>query len=144
MHHGQIGAPDQLTTLVSSSQALNVTQQAHGNGSPGPSLPQRHRTAKKRRPPIKVRSRLPLLLVKHTWEFALRESEGCWTFGVHPVNYRPSNTPAFHFVQIGDVAALENLLSAGELSVWDVLEYDYGPGTLLGVWLYQYYQPGLS
>lgn len=64
------------------------------------------------------------MLTSRTWVFALRESEGCWTFGLRPINYRSSGTAAFHYVQTGDIVAVQKLLAAGELSIWDVSCFD--------------------
>jgi len=71
---------------------------------------------------ISMRFRLPLLawLSGRTWQIAVSQSQASWTLQVHPMNYRPGDSPVFRYVQEGDVAAVRALLSAGELSVWDL------------------------
>ena len=65
---------------------------------------------------------LPLMawLTGRTWEFAMYEAESLWTWNLHPVNYRPSDTLAFRYVREGNIPAVEKLLLARELSIWDV------------------------
>jgi hypothetical protein len=70
---------------------------------------------------------LPLMawLTGRTWEFAMYESESLWTWNLHPVNYRPSDTLAFRYVREGNIPAVEKLLLARELSIWDVTTGDF-------------------
>lgn len=68
-----------------------------------------------------LRFRFPPLhwLTSWTWELAMSRSQGSWTFDVHPINYRPIDTPAFDYVRKGNVVAIEKLFREGELSIWD-------------------------
>ena len=79
---------------------------------------------------------LPLMawLTGRTWEFAMYEAESLWTWNLHPVNYRPSDTLAFRYVREGNIPAVEKLLLARELSIWDVtMDDDLRQVTLLEV-----------
>jgi len=80
--------------------------------------------------------RLPLLawLTGRTWQIAVSQSQASWTLQIHPINYRSQDSVVFRYVQKGDVAAVRALLSAGELSVWDVSTDEYSQQiSLLGV-----------
>ena len=70
---------------------------------------------------------LPLMawLTGRTWEFAMYEAESLWTWNLHPVNYRPSDTLAFRYVREGNIPAVEKLLLARELSIWDVTTNEF-------------------
>jgi len=69
-----------------------------------------------------VRFRLPLLawLAGRTWEIAVGQSQASWTLQIHPVNYRPRESLVFRYVREGNITAVDRLLRAGELSIWDV------------------------
>lgn len=103
----------------------------HRKASQGPQIfhePQGHVVQHSRRRYIGTKKRnllqfqLPLMawLTGRTWEFAMCESESLWTWNLHPVNYRPSDTLAFRYVREGNIPAVEKLLLARELSIWDV------------------------
>jgi hypothetical protein len=103
----------------------------HRKASQGPQIfhePQGHVVQHSRRRYICTKKRnllqfqLPLVawLTGRTWEFAMCESESLWTWNLHPVNYRPSDTLAFRYVREGNIPAVEKLLLARELSIWDV------------------------
>jgi hypothetical protein len=81
-----------------------------------------------------VRFRLPLLawLSGRTWEIAVNQSQASWTLHIHPVYYRASESPAFKYVRDGNITAVDKLLRAGELSIWDVATSGVQT-TLLGV-----------
>lgn len=83
-----------------------------------------------------LRFRLPLLswLAGRTWEIAVGQSQASWTLQIHPVNYRAPESLAFRYVREGNVTAVDKLLRAGELSIWDVsTDLLSAPITLLGV-----------
>jgi hypothetical protein len=103
----------------------------HRKTSQGPQIfhePQGHVARSFRRRYVGTKKRnllqfqLPLMawLTGRTWEFAMCESESMWTWNLHPVNYRPSDTLAFRYVREGNIPAVEKLLLARELSIWDV------------------------
>lgn len=101
-----------------------------GQGAPSPSLSNRHHAGNKQRRILQVRLRL---LAKRSWEFAMRESQGYWTVGLHHINHRPSDAHAFHYVRTGNIEAVDKLISARELSIWDAAEDMSGSYTLLQV-----------
>jgi len=86
-----------------------------------------------------VRFRLPLLawLSGRTWEIAICQSQASWTLQVNPINYRAADSLAFRYVREGNITAVEKLLFAGELSIWDVTNERWSEQTtLLGVRIY--------
>jgi hypothetical protein len=82
-----------------------------------------------------ARFRLPLMawLAGRTWEISVCQSQASWTLQIHTINYRAPETLAFQFVRAGNVTAVERLLRAGELSIWDMTEIGSRDVTLLGV-----------
>lgn len=132
IHHdifeGNTWLAGQLTDLID-QRNTSKDPQTYDDGSGSP----RYMGSKAR---SLLRVRLPLLsgLTGRTWELAVGESQGAWTFQVHPINYRPSDTPAFHYVRAGNIVAVERLLRARELSIWDVTSDKFSSHTnLLGV-----------
>jgi hypothetical protein len=125
---------DQLDDLKTHRTAIKGTQifhepQEHVARSSG----RRYVGTKKRN---LLRFRLPLMawLTGRTWEFAMCESESLWTWNLHPVNHRPSDLLAFRYVREGNIPAVEKLLHARELSIWDVTLDEFSrPVTLLEV-----------
>jgi hypothetical protein len=81
-----------------------------------------------------IRFRLPLLawLSGRTWEIAVNQSQASWNLHIHPVHYRASESPALQYVREGNITAVDKLLRAGELSIWDVATSSFQT-TLLGV-----------
>jgi hypothetical protein len=111
---------DQLGDLKTHRTAIKGTQIFHE--------PQEHvaRSSGRRYVSTKKRNllqfQLPWMawLTGRTWEFAMCESESLWTWNLHPVSYRPPDLLAFRYVREGNIPAVEKLLRARELSIWDV------------------------
>lgn len=83
-----------------------------------------------------LRFRLPLMgwLAGRTWEIAVGQSQASWTLQIHPINFRPRESLAFRYVREGNITAIDRLIHAGELSIWDVTTTGVKrPTTLLGV-----------
>jgi len=117
---------------------------SHQNATKGPQThgPQTHvtRSFQKRYTASKdkrsLRFRLPLMgwLAGRTWEIAVGQSQASWTLQVHPIHFRPRESLAFRYVREGNITAVDRLLRAGELSIWDVTTTGVKrPTTLLGV-----------
>jgi hypothetical protein len=111
---------DQLEDLKDHRKASQGSQIFHEpQGHVARSFSRRYIGNKKRN---LLRLQLPLMawLTGRTWEFAMCESESLWTWNLHPVNYRPPDLLAFRYVREGNISAVEKLLHARELSIWDV------------------------
>lgn len=67
----------------------------------------------------KVRISLPRWFANCVGELVISESQNIWTFQLHLVNIRPRHTYAFDFVRQGNLAAVRELMSLGDLSVND-------------------------
>jgi hypothetical protein len=83
-----------------------------------------------------IRFRLPIMswLAGRTWEIAVGQSQASWTLQIHPINFRPRESLAFRYVREGNITAVDRLLRAGELSIWDVTTTGFDrQTTLLGV-----------
>lgn len=83
-----------------------------------------------------MRFRLPLMgwLSGRTWEIAVSQSQASWILQVQPINFRAPDTIAFRYVREGNITAVDKLLRAGELSIWDVTTDDFSHSrTLLEV-----------
>jgi hypothetical protein len=125
---------DQLEDLKNYRKASQGSQISHEpHGQVVRSSGRRYIGIKKRN---LLRFRLPLMawLTGRTWEFAMCESESLWTWNLHPINHRPSDLLAFRYVREGNIPAVEKLLHARELSIWDVaMDRSSGPVNLLEV-----------
>lgn len=81
-----------------------------------------------------VRFRLPLMgwLAGRTWEIAVSQSQASWTFQINFINYRAPDSVAFRHVREGNIMAVDELIRAGQLSIWDVPidEFSKGPSLL--------------
>jgi hypothetical protein len=111
---------DRLEDLKDHRKASSGTQIFHEpRGNVARSFRRRYIGTKKRN---LLRFRLPLMawLTDRTWELAMCESESLWSWNLHPVNFRPPDLLAFRYVQEGNIPAVEKLLLARELSIWDV------------------------
>jgi hypothetical protein len=111
---------DQLENLKNYPKASQGSQIFHDpQGHVARSFSRRYIGTKKR---TLLRFQMPLMawLTGRTWEFAMCESESLWTWNLHPVNYRPSDLLAFRYIREGNIPAVEKLLLARELSIWDV------------------------
>jgi hypothetical protein len=129
MSDGQARLYDRLDNLVD-----------HRNASRGSQAPHDTRVSNKRYFSSRIRNavkfRLPLMgwLAGRTWEIALSQSQGSWGLKLNPINYRAPETLAFRYVREGNITAVDRLLRAGELSIWDVITNEYSRQiTLLGV-----------
>lgn len=80
-----------------------------------------------------VRFRLPLMgwLAGRTWEIAVSQSQASWTFQINPINYRAPDSVAFRHVREGNIMAVDELIRAGQLSIWDVPIDEFSKGTTL-------------
>lgn len=90
----------------------------------------------KRKNRSSLRFRVPLLpwLTGRTWEIAMNQSQASRSLHIHPVYYRASDSPALQYVREGNITAVDKLLRAGELSIWDVeTTTPWVQTTLLGV-----------
>jgi hypothetical protein len=112
---------DQLEDLRDHRKASQIFHEPQGHVAR--SVRRRYIGTKKRN---LLQFQLPLMawLTGRTWEFAICESESMWTWNLHPVNHRPSDTLAFRYVREGNIPAVEKLLLARELSIWDVTRDD--------------------
>jgi hypothetical protein len=116
---------DQLDDLKTHRTAIKGTQIFHEpQGHVASSSGKRYIRIKKRN---LLQFQVPLMawLTGRTWEFAMCESESLWTWNLHPVNYRPPDLLAFRYVREGNISAVEKLLHARELSIWDVTTNDF-------------------
>jgi hypothetical protein len=95
---------------------------------------QRH-IHQKKRDSFRLRLPLPQWLTCRTWAFAASKAQSSWTLEIHPIYRRPDkNVPVFDCIRNGDIAAFQKSIDAGELSQWDMVQYDSDyESTLLGV-----------
>ena len=64
----------------------------------------------------------------------MNQSQASRSLHIHPVYYRASDSPALQYVREGNITAVDKLLRAGELSIWDVeTTTPWVQTTLLGV-----------
>ena len=111
---------NQLEDLKDHRKASQGSQFLHEPQGHVAQISRRRYTGTKKRNLLQFQLPLMAWLTGRTWEFAMYEAESLWTWNLHPVNYRPSDTLAFRYVREGNIPAVEKLLLARELSIWDV------------------------
>jgi hypothetical protein len=130
---------DAIQQNVSFGNAFITSQVTHrtSEGSVTRSLHNsiQRRDRQKKRDSFRLRLPLPQWLTRRTWAFTANQSQSSWTLEIHPVYRRPSkDVPVFNCIRNGDIAAFQRSIDAGELSQWDMVQYDSDyESTLLGV-----------
>lgn len=76
---------------------------------------------------------VPTWFVACVRAFGVHTSEGAWTVQLNTVNIRPAHTYVFDFVRAGDVGAVRELMTSGQLSIYDRQAGRKGGKTLLEV-----------
>jgi hypothetical protein len=130
---------DAIQQNVSSGNALITPQVTHRRSEGSNTRPLHNsiqrRNRQKKRDSFRLRLPLPQWLTSRTWAFAASKAQSSWTLEIHPVYRRPShNVPVFDCIRNGDIATFQRSLEAGNLSQWDVVQYDWHyESSLLGV-----------
>lgn len=67
------------------------------------------------------------------WEFSVTSSQSLWSIHLHTYNIVPYNSLIFRYCSLGDVAAMQRLITSGEASLLDTYERGWHNSTLLEV-----------
>jgi hypothetical protein len=72
-----------------------------------------------------IRIRLPSRLCSYIWEFAITSAQSRRSIHLYTYNIVPQNSLIFRYCELGDVAAMQRLITSGEGSLLDTMRDEF-------------------